>query len=120
MHYGGNMAKEVIITADKVRKRKIIVRIVKIALLSLLLLLIVLYIILKIIYSEGRFTITLDSNDTLESGITIYESENNSQPDIESTIVELDIPIEEFMSRNGAVRLSDFEEKINNQRNSTE
>ena len=53
MHYGGNMAKEVIITADKVRKRKIIVRIVKIALLSLLLLLIVLYIILKIIYSEG-------------------------------------------------------------------
>ena len=50
----------------------------------------------------------------------IYESENNSQPDIESTIVELDIPIEEFMSRNGAVRLSDFEEKINNQRNGTE
>ena len=79
MHCGGNMAKEVIITADKVRKRKIIVRIVKIALLSLLLLLIVLYIILKIIYSEGRFTITLDSNDTLESGITIYESENNPQ-----------------------------------------
>ena len=46
----------------------------------------------------------------------IYESENNSQPDIESTMVELHIPIEEFMPRNGAVRLSDFEEKINNQR----
>lgn len=68
------MVKEVIVTADKVRKKKRREKIVKISLLVLLLLLIVMYIILQIIYSEGRFTITLDSNKTLESGIAIYES----------------------------------------------
>ena len=64
---------------------------------------------------ENYLSMPLEEQRKICKGI-IYESENNSQPDIESTIVELDIPIEEFMSRNGAVRLSDFEEKINNQR----
>ena len=68
---------------------------------------------------ENYLSMPLEEQRKICKGI-IYESENNSQPDIESTIVELDIPIEEFMSRNGAVRLSDFEEKINNQRNGTE
>ena len=40
-------------------------------------LLIVVYIILQIIYNEGRFTITLDSNKTLESGIAIYEKKDH-------------------------------------------
>lgn len=73
------MAKEVIVTADKVKKRKITSRIVKISLLALLLLLILLYIILEIIYHEGRFTVTLDSNQTLKSGLAIFDSLNNSQ-----------------------------------------
>ena len=73
------MAKEVIVTADKVKKWKITSRIVKISLLALLLLLILLYIILEIIYHEGRFTVTLDSNKTLESGLAIFDSLNNSQ-----------------------------------------
>ena len=68
---------------------------------------------------ENYLSMPLEEQRKICKGI-IYESENNSQPDIESTIVELDIPIEEFMSRDGAVRLSDFEEKINNQRNGTE
>ena len=68
---------------------------------------------------ENYLSMPLEEQRKICKGI-IYELENNSQPDIESTIVELDIPIEEFMSRNGAVRLSDFEEKINNQRNGTE
>lgn len=68
---------------------------------------------------ENYLSMPLEEQRKICKGI-IYESENNSQPDIESTIVELDIPIEEFMSRNCAVRLSDFEEKINNQRNGTE
>ena len=68
---------------------------------------------------ENYLSMPLEEQRKICKGI-IYESENNSQPDIESTIVELDIPIEEFMSRNGAVRLSDCEEKINNQRNGTE
>lgn len=68
---------------------------------------------------ENYLSMPLEEQRKICKGI-IYESENNSQPDIESTIVEFDIPIEDFMSRNGAVRLSDFEEKINNQRNGTE
>ena len=73
------MAKEVIVTADKVKKRKITSRMVKISLLVLLLFLIILYIILEIIYHEGRFTVTLDSNKDLESGLAIFDSLNNSQ-----------------------------------------
>ncbi len=73
------MAKEVIVTADKVKKRKLTSRLVKISLLILLLFLIILYIILEIIYHEGRFTITLDSNKDLESGLAIFDSLNNSQ-----------------------------------------
>ena len=72
------MAKEVIVKADKVKKRKITSRLVKISLLILLLFLIILYIILEIIYNEGKFTVSLDSNRTLESGLAIFDSLNNS------------------------------------------
>jgi len=74
------MAKEVILTADKVKKRKRAGRIVKLSLLLLLLLMIIVYIILQIIYNEGRFTVSLDSNRTLESGIAIYETLDDTQP----------------------------------------
>lgn len=73
------MAKEVIVTADKVKKRKVTSRLVKISLLALLLFLIILYVILEIIYHEGRFTVTLDSNKSLENGLAIFDSLNNSQ-----------------------------------------
>ena len=73
------MAKEVIVTAKKVKRRKQSSRLVRLSLLLLLLLLIVVYIILQIIYNEGRFTITLDSNKTLESGIAIYEKKDHTQ-----------------------------------------
>ena len=72
------MAKEVIVTADKVRKRKKTIIIIRRSLLVLLVFLILLYIILDIIYSEGKFTVVLDSNKTLESGLAIYDSTNNS------------------------------------------
>lgn len=72
------MAKEVIIKADKVKKRKITSRLIRISLLILLLFLIILYIILEIIYNEGKFTVSLDSNRTLESGLAIFDSLNNS------------------------------------------
>lgn len=68
---------------------------------------------------EEYLSMSLDEQRKICKRI-LNEAENNSQPDIESTIVELEVPIEEFMSKNGAVRLSDFEEKINNQRNGTE
>ena len=81
VYYNGRcwMAKEVIVKADKVKKRKVASRVVKIALLILLLFLIVLYIILEVIYNEGKFTVTLDSNQSLKSGLAIFDSKNNSQ-----------------------------------------
>src|SRR5574344_69178 len=71
------MAKEVIVTGEKVRHRRKMVRIVKLSLLLLLLLLIVIYVILQIIYNVGSFTVTLDSNKTLQSGISIYDNLND-------------------------------------------
>lgn len=71
------MAKEVIVSADKVRKRKIFNKAVKLALLGLLIFLIILYIILAIIYKEGKFTVTLDANKSLRSGLTIYDDLND-------------------------------------------
>lgn len=73
------MASEVIVTADKIRNRKKHAKIVRKALFLLLIFLILLYIVLDVIYTEGKFTIILDSNETLESGLAIYESLNNSQ-----------------------------------------
>ena len=74
------MAREIIVTADKVRRRKQLGKIAKISLLLLLLFLIIVYIILQVIYNEGKFTISLDSNATLESGIAIYESLDDTKP----------------------------------------
>lgn len=65
------------VTANKLRKRKKLVKIAKITLLALLVLFTITYIILGIIYKGGRFTITLDNNFSIESGITLYESMNN-------------------------------------------
>jgi hypothetical protein len=73
------MAKEVMISAKKIKRRKIASRTAKLALLGLLIFLMLLYIILTIIYTEGKFTISLDSNDLMKSGLAIYESLNNSQ-----------------------------------------
>ena len=72
------MAKEVIVTADKVRRRKKFGKIIRRSLLVLLIFLVLLYIILEIVYTEGRFTVVLDSNETLESGLAVFDSLNNS------------------------------------------
>lgn len=68
------MKKRVYVTAEKIHKRKKLKKIIKFSVLSLLLLLIVLYLILQVIYEEGRFTVTLDYNKDLKSGLAIYES----------------------------------------------
>ena len=73
------MASEVEVSAKKVNKRKKLFRITKLSLLFLLIFLIILYIVLEIVYHEGRFTVILDSNSSLESGLAVYDSLNNSQ-----------------------------------------
>ena len=64
----------VIVTADKVKRRKVIMKKVKIALLILILILLFIFIVLGIIYNGGKFTITLDPNFSLKSGIVMYDN----------------------------------------------
>lgn len=72
------MAKgEVVLTANKVKKRKKTEKIVTIILLLLLLFLVITYFILNIIYNEGSFTISMDKNTYLESNLVMYESLND-------------------------------------------
>lgn len=72
------MAKgEVVLTAQKVKKRKKTEKIVIITLLVLLLFLIIAYFILNIVYNEGSFTISMDKNTYLESNLVMYESLND-------------------------------------------
>lgn len=72
------MASEVVLSADKIKNRKKMSKIVRKALFVLLIFLVLLYIILDVIYSEGKFTVILDSNESLESGLAIFDSLNNS------------------------------------------
>ncbi len=71
------MAKDVIVTAKQVNKRK---KIEKLALLLLLLILVVLtfaYLVLNFVYNEGNFTISMDKNTYLRSNLVMYESMND-------------------------------------------
>lgn len=67
--------KEVVVTADKIKKRKKFYKKTKIIVFIILLILIFAFIILSIVYNGGRFTVTLDNNFALKSGIILYESE---------------------------------------------
>lgn len=68
------MAKPVVVTADKLVRRKKAIKITKIVFLSLVLILSILFVILSFIYNGGKFVISLDPNFALESGIVIYEN----------------------------------------------
>lgn len=65
--------KEVVLTADKLKKRKLRYRRLKLILTIIMVILILIFIVLSIIYNGGRFTVTLDNNFSLESGIILYE-----------------------------------------------
>ena len=65
--------KTVVVTADKVKRRKKALKIVKIIVLCLILILLSIFVVLGLVYNGGRFTITLDPNLNLKSGFIIYE-----------------------------------------------
>lgn len=67
------MAKEVVVKAHRVYDRKKRYKRTRIIVTIILLILIFAFIILSIIYKGGRFTVTLDPNLALDSGIVIYE-----------------------------------------------
>ncbi len=87
------MAKgEVVLTADKLKKRKKRERVVMITLLALLLLLVIAYFVLRIVYGTGSFVISMDKNTYLNSNLVMYESLNDR-----SSVIKLATSKLEFM-----------------------
>lgn len=71
------MAKKIIDSATKLRRKKIRQTVLKILLIAIVLFLVNLYIILGIMYKGENFTVTLDSEYGRESGLVIYEDPND-------------------------------------------
>ncbi len=65
---------DVEVKAQKIYKRELIKKIVKISLLLLLIIVSIIYLVLYVAYQSGRFTVTLDKN--LSNQKNVYLSEN--------------------------------------------
>ena len=65
---------EVKVTAKQLKNRKKRAKIAKITLIILIVIFTVAYFILGIIYNGGRFTVTLDPNFSIKSGIILYDN----------------------------------------------
>lgn len=70
---------KVVVTADKLERRKKTKRILRIIVLILLILFSLLYLVLAIIYNGGNFTITLDPTFSAETGIVLYENKDKRE-----------------------------------------
>lgn len=65
------------VTAEKLDKRKKRLKITKIIVFVSFLVLILAFFILSIVYKGGHFTVTLDPNFSLKSGIVLYETKDD-------------------------------------------
>ncbi len=70
------MAKDVLVTAHKINKRKKTAKKAKIISILILFFLSVTFIILSLIYKGGKFVITLDPNSELETSLILYEEKD--------------------------------------------
>ena len=86
------MARQVVVTADNIAKRKKKYNNLKLILSIVFIILLLIFIILSVIYNGGRFTVTLDPNLALENGIVIYE-----EPEIKEYKSKLTAKDVEFM-----------------------
>lgn len=68
---------EVKVTAKSLHRRKKIIKIARIVVIVSFILLLVTFFILSIIYKGGRFTVTLDPNSALKTGIVLYETKHD-------------------------------------------
>lgn len=84
------MAKEVVVKAKKVYKRKEKYSNIKLIISIAFLVLTLSFIILSVIYKGGKFTITLDKRLARESGIVIYESKELKESKQKLTAHDLD------------------------------
>lgn len=74
------VAKEKLrLNSEKINRRERNIKILKISILLIILFLIILYFILRIVYEEGDFTVSLDPNLEQNSGLVMYESLSTKQ-----------------------------------------
>lgn len=73
------MANEVIVKANKIKRRKKANKIASIVSLSIFVFLTITFIILSLIYKGGKFIITLDPNNKLENSLVIYENHEDRE-----------------------------------------
>ena len=73
------MARNVLVTADKINKRKKTKKIAKIVSLVILIGLTFVFIVLSLIYKGGKFVITLDPNSDLETSLALYENSEDKE-----------------------------------------
>lgn len=71
------MGNEVEVKAQKVYKRQLIKKIVKLSFLTLLVFISIIYLVLYVVYETGRFTVTLDKN--LSNRKNVFLSENGEK-----------------------------------------
>lgn len=71
------MAKEVVVKAEQIKKRRKIEKVSALLLLLLLVILVFAYFVLNVVYNEGNFTINMDKNTYLRSNLVMYESMND-------------------------------------------
>ena len=64
---------EIELNSEKVNKRERRIKILKMGLLISALFLMIIYVILRVVYEQGAFTVSLDQNFAKKSGIIIYE-----------------------------------------------
>jgi len=77
---GMNDGNGIGVKADKIYKRKLVVRIVKVTLLLLLIIISTIYLFLYVAYKGGRFTVSLDKNMSNRKNIFLTETgEQNSK-----------------------------------------
>lgn len=73
------MAKDIVVTAQKINRRKKTIKRAKIVSLSILVFLTVIFVVLSLIYKGGKFVITLDQNLNVESSIVLYDNKEDKE-----------------------------------------
>lgn len=66
--------KEIELNSEKINKRERKIKALKLGLLMSALFLMIIYVILRVIYEQGAFTVSLDQNFAKKSGLIIYEN----------------------------------------------
>jgi hypothetical protein len=74
------MAKDVIVTASKIKWWQSFGKKLKLSVLLLLMILFVIYIVLEFRINNGSFYVSIRDNEQLESGMAIYESQKDPTP----------------------------------------